>query len=162
MDKFFLHCATRLLTLRPPWLRPPQTGPELTIHGQLNIGLQEKNIDEKHDLNWQETFGYGIDQLTQSEAGHLRRATSVDEIRDRLAKARHERIQRLGKKGIETPRSKRSKSAKQTEVDSPLDMHKSAGSETSVAGISPNASEHRGPGPTHVRPDTALHQLPPH
>ena len=66
-------------------------------------------IENKHgpSMNqfWQETFGYGIDQLTQSEAGHLRRATSVDEIRDRLVKARHEGIERLGKEEIETPRS---------------------------------------------------------
>ena len=73
---------------------------------------------------WQETFGYGIDQLTQSEAGHLRRAASVDEIRDRLAKARHERSERLGKEGIGSPlRSERGESAKRTEVSSALEQN---------------------------------------
>ncbi|WP_133511555.1 phosphoribosyltransferase [Candidatus Thiosymbion oneisti] len=38
---------------------------------------------------WQETFGYGIDYLTQGEAGHLRAAANVDEIRVRIAVARH-------------------------------------------------------------------------
>ena len=77
----------------------------------LDIAIKKMldDINNKHgplmNQYWQENFGYGIDQLTQSEAGHLRRAASVDEIRDRLVKARHEGIQRLGKKGIETPRS---------------------------------------------------------
>ena len=73
---------------------------------------------------WQENFGYGIDKLTQSEAGHLRRAASVDEIRDRLVKARYEGIERLGKKGIKTPlRSERGESAKRTEVSSVLEQN---------------------------------------
>lgn len=41
---------------------------------------------------WQEEFGYGIDRLTQGEAGHLKAAHSVDAIRDRIAAARHARI----------------------------------------------------------------------
>ena len=44
---------------------------------------------------WQETFGYGIDKLTQGEAGHLRAAPTVDAIRDRITAARHEGIERL-------------------------------------------------------------------
>ena len=47
---------------------------------------------------WQETFHYGIDKLTHAEAGYLRRAASVDQIRARIAKARHEGIKRLGAK----------------------------------------------------------------
>ena len=81
-------------------------------NNSLDIAIKQKmldNINNKHGplMNqfWQETFGYGIDKLTQSEAGHLRRAASVDEIRDRLVKARYEGIERLGKKGIKTPRS---------------------------------------------------------
>ena len=72
---------------------------------------------------WRETFYYGIDKLTQSEAGHLRRAASVDEIRDRLVKARHERIERLGKEGIGSSLcSERGESAKQKEVSSALEQ----------------------------------------
>ena len=59
-------------------------------------------IEHKHGplMNqfWQETFHYGIDKLTHAEAGHLRRAASVDQIRARIAKARHEGIKRLGAK----------------------------------------------------------------
>lgn len=72
---------------------------------------------------WQENFGYGTDKLTQSEAGHLRRATSVDEIRDRLVKARHEGIERLGRQGIRSPlSSERGENAKRTEVSSALEQ----------------------------------------
>ena len=73
---------------------------------------------------WQENFGYGIDKLTQSEAEHLRRATSVDEIRDRLAKARHEGSERLGRQGVGTSlRSERGESAKRREVSSALEQN---------------------------------------
>ena len=57
-------------------------------------------INEKHgpamDAFWKETFGYGIDRLTQGEAGHLRAAPSVDAIRDRIAAARNEAVNRVG------------------------------------------------------------------
>lgn len=38
----------------------------------------------------QEEFGFGIDSLTQGEAGHLRAAPSLDAIRDRIAEARRQ------------------------------------------------------------------------
>ena len=96
--------------------------------GAVDIAVKPKMlaaIENKHgpSMNqfWQENFGYGIDKLTQSEAGHLRRAASVDEIRDRLVKTRHEGIERLGKEGIGTSlRSERGESAKRTEVSSAL------------------------------------------
>jgi len=48
-------------------------------------------IARKHgsamDAFCRETFGYDIDYLTQSEAGHLRAASSVDQIRARIAAA---------------------------------------------------------------------------
>ena len=79
----------------------------------LDIAVKQKmldNINNKHGplMNqfWQETFGYDIDKLTQSEAGHLGRAASVDAIRDRITKARREGISYLGGSRIETPRSK--------------------------------------------------------
>ena len=98
--------------------------------GAVDIAVKPKMlaaIENKHgpSMNqfWQEEFGYGIDKLTQSEAGHLRRAASVDELRDRLAKARHEGSGRLGEKGTGTPpRSERGESAKRTEVSSALEQ----------------------------------------
>lgn len=44
---------------------------------------------------WKETFGYGIDRLTQGEAGHLKAATSVDAIRNRIAAARDAALSRV-------------------------------------------------------------------
>ena len=99
--------------------------------GAVNIAVKPKMlaaIENKHgpSMNqfWQENFGYGIDKLTQSEAGHLRRAASVDEIRDRLVKARHEGIERLDRQGVGTSlRSERGESAKRTEVSSALEQN---------------------------------------
>ena len=99
--------------------------------GAVNIAVKPKMlaaIENKHgpSMNqfWQENFGYGIDQLTQSEAGHLRRAASVDEIRDRLVKARHEGIERLDRQGVGTSlRSERGESAQRTEVSSALEQN---------------------------------------
>lgn len=74
----------------------------MTAHeGAIDLVIKPKmlaSIAKKHgpamNTYWQETFGYGIDKLTNGEAGHLRAASSVDEIRDRIATARHERIKR--------------------------------------------------------------------
>ncbi|MDP2699913.1 phosphoribosyltransferase [Thalassospira sp.] len=62
----------------------------------LNIAVKPgmiEAINQKHgsamDDFWKETFGYGIDQLTQGEAGHLRKSPSVDAIRTRIIEARH-------------------------------------------------------------------------
>ncbi len=49
--------------------------------------IQAKHGDAMNHY-WKEEFGYGIDQLTQAEAGHLRAAASVDAIRTRIAAAR--------------------------------------------------------------------------
>lgn len=75
----------------------------MTAHeGALDLAVKPKllsAIDEKHGRSmnqyWQETFGYGIDELTQGEAGHLRSAASVDAIRKRITTARREGIERL-------------------------------------------------------------------
>ena len=98
--------------------------------GAVDIAVKPKMlaaIENKHgpSMNqfWQENFGYGIDKLTQSEAGHLRRAASVDEIRDRLVKARYEGSERLGRQGIGSPlSSERGESAQRTEVSSALEQ----------------------------------------
>ena len=56
-------------------------------------------IAQKHgpamDTFWKETFGYGIDHLTQGEAGHLKAAPSVDAIRTRIVEARNAGFERL-------------------------------------------------------------------
>ncbi|WP_260419330.1 hypothetical protein [Pseudomonas aeruginosa] len=64
-------------------------------------------IEQKHgkamDEYWRSTFGYGIEQLTQGEAGHLRKALSVDAIRDRITAARDAAGWGMGKSGAEAP-----------------------------------------------------------
>lgn len=44
---------------------------------------------------WMEEFGYGLEHLTQGEAGHVRAADSVDALRDRIDTARNAAIRRL-------------------------------------------------------------------
>lgn len=83
----------------------------MTAHeGALDLAVKPKmlsGINEKHgpamDAFWKETFGYGIDRLTQGEAGHLRAAPSVDAIRDRIAAARNEAVNRVGASRTATP-----------------------------------------------------------
>lgn len=68
----------------------------MTAHpGALDLAVKPKmlaDIERKHgqamNAYWQEEFGHGIDQLTQGEAGHLRKTPTVDAIRDRIAAAR--------------------------------------------------------------------------
>ena len=75
----------------------------MTAHeGAIDLAVKRKMleaIDRKHGpaMNqfWQETFGYGIEKLTQGEAGHLRAAATVDAIRVRITNARHAGIERL-------------------------------------------------------------------
>lgn len=57
-----------------------------------------------HEMNefWEKNFGYGIDRLTQAEAGHLRRAASIESIRDRIIAARHAGIHRMDAAGTAT------------------------------------------------------------
>jgi hypoxanthine-guanine phosphoribosyltransferase len=67
----------------------------LTGHpGAANISITSKmlrKLQEKHgnelDIWWKEQFGFGIDSLTQGEAGHLAKAPSLDAIRDRIVEA---------------------------------------------------------------------------
>ena len=69
----------------------------MTAHeGALNIAVKPAMIDkirQKHgdsmDNYWKKEFGYGIEQLTQGEAGHLRAAPNVEQIRDRIVAARY-------------------------------------------------------------------------
>ena len=63
---------------------------------RCDIGLDAvtlRRLERRHpglSRYWNEAFGYGTDCLTEGEAGHLLRASSVDWIRDRLAAARRD------------------------------------------------------------------------
>ena len=73
----------------------------LTAHKDaLEIAIKPdmiQNIESKHGhaMNqfFEETFGYGIDKLTQGEAGHVRAAASVDNLRSRILEARRKASQ---------------------------------------------------------------------
>jgi hypothetical protein len=70
----------------------------LTGHsGATNLAITAhllRKIREKHgnelDLWWKEQFGFGLDTLTQGEAGHLAKAPDFDTLRERLTQARFE------------------------------------------------------------------------
>ena len=70
----------------------------MTAHeGALNIAIKQDMINaitRKHgnsmDNFWKKEFGFGIDKLTQGEAGHIRKAQNVEQIRDRIIAAKHE------------------------------------------------------------------------
>ncbi|MCO6525504.1 LPD7 domain-containing protein [Snodgrassella sp.] len=69
----------------------------MTAHeGALNIAIKPDMINaitRKHgnSMNnfWKKEFGYEIDKLTQGEAGHVRKAQNVEQIRDRILAAQH-------------------------------------------------------------------------
>jgi len=72
-------------------------------HGAVNIVVRPKTlvaIKQKHgeSMNnfWKEIFGYGIEKLTQAEAGYIRKSASIDAVRDRVIAARHEGLKRMG------------------------------------------------------------------
>lgn len=76
----------------------------VTAHpGAVKLPVSEKllnKIRNKHgealENYWKSEFGYGIDQLTQGEAGHIGKAADVESIRTRIVAARHEGVERLG------------------------------------------------------------------
>ncbi|WP_156471637.1 LPD7 domain-containing protein, partial [Snodgrassella sp. CFCC 13594] len=69
----------------------------MTAHeSALNIVIQSDRIEairQKHgdgmDNLFKQEFGYGVDRLTQGESGHIRKAASVDFVRDRIIEARN-------------------------------------------------------------------------
>lgn len=81
----------------------------MTAHeGSLHLPVRQEllnKIYQKHGhvINefWKEQFEYGIDQLTQAEAGHLRAARTFDAIRERIITARNEGCQSFNKRKIE-------------------------------------------------------------
>jgi len=70
----------------------------LTGHdGAASLNIKEvmlKAIQDKHgdelDEWWKCEVGFGVDKLTQGEAGHLKKAPSVEEIRNRILEDRPE------------------------------------------------------------------------
>jgi hypothetical protein len=59
----------------------------LALRGPTLQALREKH-GEPLDAYWRENFGFGIDLLTEAEAGYLRRTPSLDAIRAGVATAR--------------------------------------------------------------------------
>lgn len=63
---------------------------DMRVKPSILAGIEHKHGAAMNQF-WQEEFGYGIDQLTQGEAGHLKAAASVDAIRARVIAARDAR-----------------------------------------------------------------------
>lgn len=59
----------------------------LPIRDKMLNDIYRKHGDDAFTL-WEEEFGYGIDCLTQGEAGHIKAARSVESLRDRITEAR--------------------------------------------------------------------------
>jgi hypothetical protein len=55
----------------------------INITSKMLRKLQEKHGNEL-DIWWKEQFGFGIESLTQGEAGHLAKAPTLDAIRDSI------------------------------------------------------------------------------
>lgn len=80
--------------------------------GQLALGEKmRQDLWRKHgvplDEYLKEEFGYGIDSLTQGEAGHFRKAESLERIRERIDAARAE-VGSDSVDGVDRPRFSRS------------------------------------------------------
>lgn len=58
----------------------------LALRAETLQALREKHGEPLEEY-WRERFGFGLDALTEAEAGYLFRTPSVDAIRDRLAEA---------------------------------------------------------------------------
>ncbi|HCE5184934.1 phosphoribosyltransferase [Vibrio parahaemolyticus] len=62
---------------------------DITLKPKLSNAMQQKHGPELDDY-WRKEFGYSVNEITQGEAGHLRKAPSLDAIRDRITEARNE------------------------------------------------------------------------
>jgi hypothetical protein len=60
-----------------------------TISDKMLKALFDKH-GEALDEWWKSEIGFGIDKLTQGEAGHLKATPTIDEIRNRIAQGRLE------------------------------------------------------------------------
>ena len=59
----------------------------LALHAETLHGLKEKHGEALEQL-WQTALGFGLERLTEAEAGYLFRSTSVDAIRAGMAAVR--------------------------------------------------------------------------
>ena len=73
---------------------------DMAVKPAMLAGITAKHGEAMNDF-WKETYGYGIDHLTQGEAGHLKAAQSVDALRNRLAEARHAGFERIDEVGAQ-------------------------------------------------------------
>ncbi|WP_216360464.1 phosphoribosyltransferase [Vibrio mediterranei] len=88
----------------------------LPVKATMVAGIESKHGPSMNQF-WQETFGYGIDKLTQGEAGHLKSAKTVDAIRKRIIEARHEGVKCFGKGRVEASSSPKSSTLKNKGFD---------------------------------------------
>jgi hypothetical protein len=68
-------------------LSASQNSEVLALRARTLQALREKH-GEPLNTYWRDDFGFGIDLLTDAEAGYLRRTPSLDAIRAGVAKAR--------------------------------------------------------------------------
>ncbi|WP_298079469.1 phosphoribosyltransferase [uncultured Cardiobacterium sp.] len=77
---------------------------QLAPSKELLYNVQSKHGDTMNQF-WKKEFGYGIEQLTQSEASHVYAAANVDAIRDRIAQARFAAGFGLGETGTDATKT---------------------------------------------------------
>jgi len=86
-------------------------------HGAVNMvvrpgiltAIKQKHGEAINDF-WKETFGYGIEKLTQAEAKIISKSASIDSSRDQIISARNDGIQRIDEernKKAQTPTRER-------------------------------------------------------
>lgn len=59
----------------------------IVVKSNMLAGMEAKHGDTM-DSYWKKEFGYGTDKLTQGEAGHVKAAENVEQIRNRITAAR--------------------------------------------------------------------------
>ncbi|CAK8720546.1 Phosphoribosyltransferase [Candidatus Electrothrix aarhusensis] len=59
----------------------------LNIKDNMLKAIYDKHGEELNEW-WKTEIGFGIDKLTQGEAGHIKKAPNADEIRNRIAQSR--------------------------------------------------------------------------
>lgn len=61
----------------------------LKISDAMLTAIQNKHGEQLNEW-WKSEVGFGVDKLTQGEAGHLKKAPSIEEIRNRILEDRPE------------------------------------------------------------------------
>jgi len=73
---------------------------DIAVKPGMLAGIAAKHGQGMNDF-WTENFGYGIEHLTQGEAGHLKAAPSVDALRNRIVEARNAVLKPMDEGAIE-------------------------------------------------------------